>query len=85
MATVIELANLYGWLHYHTHDSRNSSAGFPDLVLVRKGFLIFAELKSETGRLSRMQQVWLDELKGAVGAVYVWRPSDLVAIQEILR
>ena len=33
-SAVIEYARLMGWLVYHTHDSRHSEKGFPDLVLV---------------------------------------------------
>jgi len=40
-------------------------------VLARKGKVIIAELKSEKGRLTEDQKLWLI----ASGAV-VWRPSD---------
>ena len=30
-AWVLDLANRNGWLAYHTHDSRKSAAGFPDV------------------------------------------------------
>ena len=39
-AAVLQIANMYGWLAYHTHDSRRSAPGFPDLVLVRNGIQI---------------------------------------------
>lgn len=85
---VVELAQAFGWLDYHTRDSRRSNPGFPDLVLVRADRLIFAELKSEKGRVAPAQQQWLDALAAtchrALG-VYVWRPSDWPEIERILR
>lgn len=60
---------------YHTHDSRRSEPGFPDLVLVKGTRLIFAELKADTGRVSPAQQRWLDAL-GATSRAVVWRPRD---------
>ena len=35
MPAVVELAKRFGWLLYHTHNSRRSASGFPDLVMVR--------------------------------------------------
>jgi hypothetical protein len=59
---IVEYAELQGWLSYHTYDSRRSGEGFPDRVFVRGPRLIFAELKSEKGRVSRAQQKWRDAL-----------------------
>jgi hypothetical protein len=72
---ILSLAAALGWLCYHTHDSRRSAAGFPDLVLVKGDRLIFAELKSARGKLSKAQSDWFVAL-GRVAQVYVWRPSD---------
>jgi len=84
MAKVIEAARWMGWLVYHTHDSRRSEAGFPDLVLVRDR-VVYAELKSERGRLTPQQREWLDAL-GATGAeAYVWRPTDWDDVLACLR
>lgn len=82
--TVIDLAHLRRWLTYHTFDSRHSAAGFLDLVLVRGQRLIFAELKSETGKLSPQQKSWFCALMAANQEVYVWRPVDWNDIQRIL-
>lgn len=60
---VEQLAAFYGWLAYHTHDSRRSAAGFPDLVLVRAPELIVAELKSAAGTTSPAQEAWLEQLR----------------------
>ena len=73
---VLQLARLHGWLAYHTHDSRRSQAGFPDLVLVRGQRVVFAELKSAKGRVRPAQRVWLDRLEAAGAETYLWRPSD---------
>lgn len=81
---VLRLAGLHGFHAYHTHDSRRSQPGFPDLVLVKGGRLIFAELKTETGKTSLAQDVWLEALDETPAEVYLWRPSDLEMVQRVL-
>lgn len=73
---IIDYARARRWLVYHTHNSRHSEKGFPDLVLVRAPRLIFAELKRQQGKVSLEQQLWIDKLDGCDVEVYVWRPSD---------
>lgn len=82
----LDAAAKFGWFAYHTFDSRRSSGGFPDLVLVRRGRLIFAELKRERENPRPDQQAWLDLLSGVPAVdVHVWRPSDCDLIIEVLR
>ena len=81
---IVQLAKLYGWLCYHTHDSRRSAAVFPDLVLVRNGTCIVAELKAAQGRVSPEQAMWIAELDGAQISAYVWRPVDWAEIESML-
>lgn len=98
-AAVIELARRLGWKVAHFRPAQNArgdwrtavagdGAGFPDLVLVRGGRLIFAELKTDrAGRPPPEQRAWLDALELAaweaigVVAVFVWRPRDWPAIE----
>lgn len=75
-AATIELARAFRWRHFHPHDSRRSVAGWPDLVLVRDGALMFRELKTERGRLTADQRDWLSALQVAGQDVGVWRPAD---------
>lgn len=85
MVAVIDYAEAHRWLCYHTHDSRRSQAGFPDLVLVRDGTLCFWELKSEAGVLSRTQERWLTELGNSRELdVRLVRPRDWDALRVIL-
>lgn len=73
-----------GWLVYHTHDSRRSEPGFPDLVMTNQQRVIFAELKTERGKLRPEQEMWLSWLRIAGQEVYIWRPSDLGDMSRIL-
>jgi len=74
---VRQLAALKGFKVYHTFLSLYSDVGFPDLCIAKEGRLIFAELKTEKGKLSAAQKDWL-EILSATGAceVYLWRPSS---------
>jgi len=63
------MAEAQGWLCYHTHESRRSPAGFPDLVLVSaaRGRLIFAECKSQAGQVRPDQRAWIVALEAIAG------------------
>ena len=73
---ITEAATVLGWLWYHTHNSRRSPAGFPDLVLVRGDRVIFAELKVWNKKPTEKQERWLGALDATAAEVYVWRPQD---------
>lgn len=87
MDAVVELATLLHWDHYHTHDSRRSQPGFPDLVLAKGRRLIVAEIKSAKGRMRPYQQHWLDILTRTGAETYLWRPADWLSgeIEATLR
>ncbi len=82
---VLDLAGWRGWRRYHTFDSRRSTAGWPDLALVRRGRLLLVELKTERGRVTPQQARWLADLSACPGIeVHVWRPSAWPSVQEVL-
>ena len=82
---MVRYARLMGWRTYHTYDGRRSDAGFPDLVLVRRPRVVWAELKAERGKTTDDQRAWLDELRACGQEVHIWRPSHWRAIEEALR
>lgn len=87
-AMVLTLARSMGVVAYHTHDSRRSQPGFPDLVLVGERGILFRELKTDVGRVSPDQRFWLEALSAAGQDARVWRPKDdwPAAVQnELLR
>ena len=92
---VLELAKVFGWRTMHQRPARTAKGwrtavqgdgvGWPDLVLVRGGRLIFAELKVGNRGLTPMQAVWLDALDRVGADVYVWRPENWDLIERTLR
>lgn len=72
-----QLCKDLGLRAYHTHDSRRSPAGFPDLVIVGPNGVIYAELKSMTGKLRPEQAEWRDDLITAGQTWLLWRPDGL--------
>lgn len=83
---VLDLAHLTGFSSYHTHDSRRSNPGWPDLALwhPRRGTFVLAELKTERGRVTAAQQDTLNALAACGVDAYLWRPSDWPQIQALL-
>ena len=73
---VTQLAILLGFRVYHTHDSRGSQAGFPDLVMCDGRRVIFAELKSHDGRMRPEQEAWITDLRSSGAETHVWRAGD---------
>lgn len=100
LGAIIDLARYGGWMIHHGRPARTNSGwrtpiqgdiGFPDLVLAhpRHG-IVFAELKSRTGRLTTAQWAWADildaaaRLAGDAVHVYTWRPADWPDIVAII-
>jgi hypothetical protein len=85
-AAVVRVATSYGWACYHTHDSRRSPSGFPDLVCVRDHVCLAWELKTADGVVTLQQAHWL-RLLGQVTQVEagVYRPEDWAIIVTRLR
>lgn len=107
---VMSWAELNGWLTYHPPENllatarsgrtyrQNVKRGFFDLTFVHVAMrrLVFAELKSETGRVRPDQVTWQEALHriraGDIAMtgrssieVYLWRPRDWPEIEEVLR
>lgn len=92
---ILKMAALKGWKVMHIADSRRQvkskkgyktigdagSKGWPDLFLAhpRRGVRVF-ELKSDKGRLSAEQVVWLNLLTEAGLTCAVLRPRDVLTL-----
>jgi|TARA_R110000744_G_scaffold159057_2_gene275128 hypothetical protein len=83
---IIAFARAQGWLVAHFRPAKTTrgnwitpvsgdGAGFPDLVLV-KNRVLYVELKSELGKLSTSQDMWMSALKHSGENIFTWRPSQ---------
>lgn len=84
-AQIVELAKAKNWMCYHTHDSRRSEPGFPDLVLVRGPTALFLEVKAEKGHATPQQLIWIaafDKVRRVHAAVV--KPSHWDEIANVL-
>lgn len=92
---ILDLAHIFHWRVAHFRPAgtiygwrtavAGDGAGFPDCVLARPPRLVVAELKSDKGKVTPEQEVWLDLLAGCPGVeVYLWRPDDFEDISDIL-
>lgn len=58
-----------GWWMYHTHDSRKSTPGWPDVVALRAGTLLIAELKRQREQPTPPQTLVIGLLRDVVDSV----------------
>ena len=85
------IAIMNGWHCFHPAPSqvrpgvwRSDGNGYPDLTLAHaERGLIFAELKTDSGKASKEQLEWLRAI-APHAEVYLWRPTDLESIAERL-
>ena len=100
---VIQLAHICGWRVAHFRPAQTKHGwrtpvgadgqGFVDLVLVHPaGFIIFAEVKTDVGRLTDDQRKWgatFDDCVARLGdpriRYEVWRPRDWGRVVDILQ
>jgi len=83
--SLVRAARGFGWRVYFTWSSMHSPAGFPDLCMVKGKRLVFAELKTETGRVSEDQTAWATDLVASGRCeYYLWRPADIEAAYLVL-
>ena len=85
-AQVTQLAQICGWEVYHPWLARHSRAGFPDLTLWHPKYQqhFYAELKTNTGKLTVAQDSTIQSLRAAAVEVRVWRPCDWAEIEARL-
>lgn len=88
LRSVLDTARLLGVTTAHFRPALSQSGrwhtavagdgkGFPDLVLVGPGGILYRELKTDVGRLKPEQVVWIRTLKAGGADADVWREADM--------
>jgi hypothetical protein len=87
LRAVLDLCQYRGALTFHARPARTAKgwrtpvmgngAGFPDLVIVGTCGVLYRELKTNEGRVSAAQRLWLQRLRDAEMDADIWRPRDL--------
>ncbi len=86
MDQVLQIARMNGWLVHHAtphkvgNTWRSDGSGTPDLIMChpQRG-VIFAELKTERGKMTTNQKLWALAVAPWC-EYYLWRPSQLPLI-----
>jgi|SRR5215472_15125922 len=77
MEWIRELCSLLRLRVFHCADARRSwGPGFPDLVIVGPGGVMFRECKTFNGKTSADQDSWAVTLQEAGQDWALWRPQD---------
>lgn len=89
-----QYAQYQGWKVAHFRRAQTSKGwrtpvgfdgkGFVDFVMARER-VVYAELKTGSGRLSKEQREWRDAIEAAGGEWYLWKPSDWDEVERTLR
>ena len=73
-----------GFFHFHILQGLGAFRGIPDMIAVRKGRVIFLEIKKPGGKLSEHQQRFKETIRGAGGEYHVVRSlEDIMKILEL--
>jgi len=90
---VMQLAATCGWDCHHIRPAKYGTtwktdglAGMPDLILIGKRGqgIMWAELKTDKGKLTEVQEARIVQLISNGEEVHIWRPRDLEKIKERL-
>lgn len=68
--------NCFSWKE---HGGMYGTAGIPDIIACIRGRFVAFEVKTETGKLSRLQEVTLGRIRDAGGKAYMVRSAAEVA------
>ena len=64
---------------WKTHGGMYGVAGIPDIIACLNGRFVAFEVKTETGKLTKLQEITIQKIKGARGQAYMVTSAAEVA------
>ena len=68
-----------GCFSWKTHGGMYGTAGIPDIIACLHGRFVAFEVKTETGKLSKLQEITIQRIKEAGGKAFTVRSAAQVA------
>lgn len=68
---------------WKTHGGPYGTAGIPDIICCIQGRFVAFEVKTPTGKLTKLQEITIDKINRAQGCAY--KVTSVKEVQEILR
>ncbi|MBR1722170.1 MAG: VRR-NUC domain-containing protein [Treponema sp.] len=67
---------------FNEHGGAYGTAGIPDIICCYKGKFVAFEVKTSSGKLSKLQEIIIQKIKNANGIAY--KVTNLEEVKEIL-
>ena len=68
---------------FKEHGGLYGTSGIPDIIVCYKGKFVAFEVKTEKGKLSKLQEITIDKIRNAKGMAF--KVTSLEEVKEILK
>lgn len=77
------LKSLPGCFAFKEHGGLYGTSGIPDIIVCYKGKFVAFEVKTEKGKLSKLQEITIEKIRKANGRAF--KVTNLEEVEEILK
>ncbi len=77
------LKSLPGCFAFKEHGGLYGTSGIPDIIVCYKGKFVAFEVKTEKGKLSKLQEITIEKIRNAKGMAF--KVTNLEEVEEILK
>ncbi len=77
------LKSLHECYAFKEHGGLYGTSGIPDIIICYKGKFMAFEVKTEKGKLSKLQEITIEKIRNAKGMAF--KVTSLEEVKEILK